>query len=286
MKNIKRILVPTDFSDASANALQCARWLAEKFSASISVIHTYHLPYQEPFTPSEVLEQVAEQQQKWWTRRLREFVGESSHPEDEFVISRVPIHWEAVLGAAVDEIVRRSNQHTDLIILGASGQHYLSEKIFGSVSSAVARMAHCPVLLIPAKPFFPIFHRILYAGNAFSSNSKMIGEVVDFAKHFVAQVHFIHIRLPEDTSESDPMEQLTSLVQAIAPPLAFEVKEVKDEKSPWEGIYQYAFSHDINLITVVSRQRNFWDSFLHHGLTQKLALEARLPILVLHMEDS
>lgn len=53
-------------------------------------------------------------------------------------------------GSAADEILRRAEERRpDLLVLGTHGESALSRALVGSVSSAVARRAGCPVLLVP-----------------------------------------------------------------------------------------------------------------------------------------
>jgi nucleotide-binding universal stress UspA family protein len=45
MREIHRILVPVDFSDCSRAAVECASLLAERFGASIHVLHVWETPH-------------------------------------------------------------------------------------------------------------------------------------------------------------------------------------------------------------------------------------------------
>jgi len=56
MAFIKRILVPTDFSEPATNALRYAQLLAGLTQAEVKVLHIFNVPVVDPYMPGDTLE--------------------------------------------------------------------------------------------------------------------------------------------------------------------------------------------------------------------------------------
>jgi nucleotide-binding universal stress UspA family protein len=147
MIQLKRILVPTDFSDASKNALTYAMAFAETFQAALHVLHVvvdpYVIPpggegYIPPPDPIEQLERVAREHLEQWV------------PADWRRQHQVTL--ECLPGAPFVEIVRYAREkEIDLIVMGTHGRGMIAHILLGSVAERVVRKAPCPVLTVRPK---------------------------------------------------------------------------------------------------------------------------------------
>jgi universal stress protein A len=143
MLPLKKILYPTDFSEASYEALNAANELTLVFSAELCLVHVVSPDVQtspELAGSGLILEEI-------------EALAENSL--QEVVKQRVPkdLHTRqiVVLGEAADEIIRMSEEEkTDLIVIATHGQSGWQHLVFGSVAEKVVRLAPCPVLTIRA----------------------------------------------------------------------------------------------------------------------------------------
>jgi len=141
MVPIKKILYPTDFSEASYEALKAANELALHFSAELCLVHVVSPVVQAP--PDFALSALP----------LQEASAENSLQEvvKQRVSREVHVRQIIVLGGAADEIVRISEEEkVDLIVIATHGQTGWRHMVFGSVAEKVVRLAACPVLRIRA----------------------------------------------------------------------------------------------------------------------------------------
>ena len=153
MINIKKILVPTDFSDLSVPAIGYAMSLAKKNAAEVTVLHDFPTnSVQEHFsrryvtdgTPTGVrhepsLDSILEKK-KWI---LNNFVQQNIGPE---VLRGVKINSLVRFGKAVTEIVAAAKEEqSDLIVMASRGSG-LARLFGGTVTDRIARRAPCPVL--------------------------------------------------------------------------------------------------------------------------------------------
>jgi len=141
---IKRILLPTDFSTYSAAATKYACEFATKFDAELHVLHTLevHLSATPGFGMGLALPQ---------------YLQESRAAAEKALASVLDPQWAAgrkVVKAVIEgspkvEIVRYARQHdVDVIVLATHGRSGLAHVIIGSVAECVVRAAPCPVLTV------------------------------------------------------------------------------------------------------------------------------------------
>jgi nucleotide-binding universal stress UspA family protein len=145
MIDLRRILVPTDFSKSSQNALRYAAAFAEKFSAELYLLHV--VQDLALFIPEAVMvaPPVAPPLDQF-RAAARTALERVIH---DFALPGITIHPEVVEGFPFDEIVRFAQQKTiDLIVMGTHGHTGLMHLLLGSVAEKVVRRAPCPVLTV------------------------------------------------------------------------------------------------------------------------------------------
>ena len=144
----KHLLVATDFSEASAQALEVARELALALAADVTLIHVLApsamrrsvAPGHSKPPPAQVMAADAEQ-------------GEALKRARESTFAAVPqvtlqlVSGESAAEAIVDQAERMK---MDFIVVGTHGRTGLSHALVGSVAEAVLRRARCTVVVVPS----------------------------------------------------------------------------------------------------------------------------------------
>jgi nucleotide-binding universal stress UspA family protein len=145
---VRRILVPTDFSPPSERALELAIEFARRFGAELTLFHAHELPAYVfpdgvmPVSPEILLE------------LERSMNAELDRLAARVRAAGVPVSTKTGVGAHDVEIVRyASEMNADLIIMGTHGRTGLRHVLLGSVAEKVVRRAPCPVLTVrPTEP--------------------------------------------------------------------------------------------------------------------------------------
>jgi universal stress protein A len=145
MSAATHILLTTDFSDASEEAVTKAGEMARATGAKLTVLNVHHqapaapeavIPPDKQVTPAEL---DAEARQKLDDLRSTLLQGVES-------VSLVSL--ENV--SAPLAICEYAAQHgVDLIVIGTHGRTGMSRLLLGSVAEKVVRHASCPVLVVP-----------------------------------------------------------------------------------------------------------------------------------------
>ena len=146
MAQLKRILHPTDFSDAARQALDLAMELCARCDAELHLLHVLPDLAAIPLIPGGVVPpQLTDAQQ-----RCRQEAA-------EMLVKLVPAEWAAEhpvhratrQGPAFLGIIEYArDEDIDLIVLGTHGRSRLMQVLMGSVAERIVRKAPCPVLTV------------------------------------------------------------------------------------------------------------------------------------------
>ncbi len=145
---IKNILVPVDYSECSLAALSVAKTYAEKFGASLDIVHVWDRPsyvsgdtiVRHGDTRLSLLDMIRENAQ----RDMNEFVSAAKLP----ATIRSNVHLLSGNPAAALLGVLREGKY-DLVVLGTHGRTGLSHVLLGSVAETLVRLSPVPVLTVP-----------------------------------------------------------------------------------------------------------------------------------------
>jgi nucleotide-binding universal stress UspA family protein len=146
---IRTILVPTDFSECSLEAMRYAMGLAEMLVSRVVFLHVVEPPaYALELTGSypgfepDVTKKLAEMMHDW---------------VEQVKVKGIAVEWHIEMGSSFAEIrdaVARYN--ADLIVMGTHGRTGVGHLLLGSVAERVVQHAPCPVLTVKAtKPQGP-----------------------------------------------------------------------------------------------------------------------------------
>ena len=138
MISIKRILVPTDFSDQGRKALAYGVAFADQFGAAVDLMHGI-----EPPTGGARAGYISKDE----LRKSAENHMEALHSEwEEYAF---PVSKVIVDGYPFVEIVKQARESdADLIVIGTHGRGAIAHMLLGSVAERVVRKAPCPVLTV------------------------------------------------------------------------------------------------------------------------------------------
>ena len=133
-RTIKRILVPTDFSSMSLDALEFAEELARVLEATLVLVHVAHVPVAGSKAGERARAAAAE--------NLEKVVRELAH-------QGLRVEMRLREGAPDEEITSvAATERGDLIVMGTHGRTGVSHALLGSIAERVVRTAPCPVLTV------------------------------------------------------------------------------------------------------------------------------------------
>jgi nucleotide-binding universal stress UspA family protein len=171
-RSIRNILVPIDFSKMSINAIETAKRLGQRFTATIHLAHVHHWQYPADFVGPVISsgflpESFEEDRNKQLAEELKTIASKSG------LSPRYQTHLRT--GAApFHEICRLAQEiPADLIVMPTHGHTGLAHVLLGSTAERVVQHSPCPVFVVRAKK------RKQQAGRVFTADTILVP--IDFS---------------------------------------------------------------------------------------------------------
>ncbi len=146
----RNILVPTDFSAASQEAVRYAYDLAVRLGATLHIVHVL----ENPFAPGAFMEMYTPPPAEYFTdlerqaeEKLRACLTEAEREACHVVLT-------TRLGVPSSEILDRldDDPKIDLVVMATHGRGGVARLVMGSVADKIIRAAPCPVLTLREHP--------------------------------------------------------------------------------------------------------------------------------------
>jgi len=277
---MKKILVPTDFSNPAKLAVEVACEIARKANAEIVLLHVIEVPSTESFNVEGQIGQLNEWDDKLFTLKLIEItkkqMASQARVVEEFGVKATirikignPFHG---IRTTITE------QKADLIVMGTSGRSRIEEMIVGSNTEKVVRHSKCPVLTVHENPDGVNFKNIVYA-TSMNDNEKAFADVVKNAQDmYGATVHLVRVNTPmnfkPDTVVKPIMEKFARKIG-----LKNYRMHVYNDFREEEGIIHFADSINADLIAMATHGRTGFAHVLIGSIAEDVANHARKPML-------
>lgn len=276
---MKKILVPTDFSDNAKNALNYALQVAEKTKAEVILFHAFHAPVVDAQMPGNMIASLVKEEEKISKQKLKGLIKEIQSQKQ---FAKIKCRFVVSLGFSVEEInSAAADQNVDLIVMGTKGASGLKELMIGSNTAAVIEKCRVPVLAIPDKAKFAMIEKIVYATDFKSDDLSVIGKLAEFAKLFNAQIAVLHI---SPASEKDADAKLDKLFTEVKYKLDYERMSfhILNKDKIAEGIDGFVKYSEADLLAMATYQRGLFDSLFHKSITKKMVLHTHIPLFAFH----
>lgn len=261
------ILLPTDLSDASLNAVRFAVTHFGGTRARFTLVHSYL----DPRTDRSWIPDLSDMARKQAVKGLRNFERKCKQlpRTHEFARLASPV-W---LPDALNDLVHE--QGADMVILGSQGTGM--NTMFGSMAIEVTLKAEVPVIVVPSAWQPGPIKRVMLAHDSGGMEAAAVLPLLRLAKRKKAEVVVAHVRdniIAMDGGMDRPT--LKELLPGI--PVSFVTAYGENVA---RTIDQLATAGRIQLVAVVHRTRGFWKGLIHGSKTKRIALHTHVPLLVL-----
>jgi nucleotide-binding universal stress UspA family protein len=274
---MKKLLVPTDFSDTSKNAaLFAAQMAADIQNAKIILIHV-----SDKITGGSDGSPLTEDDDD---RRVILTEALSQLKDELLAVAQAPIEFVMEKGSSLVETLTRYVRHQaiDMVIMGITGATKLEQIFMGSNTLDMAKEGVCPVLIIPPDAKYRKIKNVVLA-----SDFKEIETTIPVAPLkatldlFKPALHIVNV-------DSEHYVELTDEYKAERKKLEVMLKDYSPEFSFirqydfFDAISQFVDDRNIDLIVIVPKDRSFVPSLFKTSHTKKLAYHSHVPIVAIH----
>jgi len=278
LNTMKKILFPTDFSDAATNAFVHALEFAKVVNAELILLHTFEIPvYDSQFFPENYasiyssIELAKFEMFKDEIPKLREIAA--ARNLEEIVIKHRLMDGDLIynLKNAVQE------DSIDFVIMGTNSVSDWTKFFTGSHTESVISGVEVPVLCVPMDAKYKKVKTIGFTTRYREKDKKELKKILKIAKKTDAKVKSLYVK----TSNSDVTEEIRKEFESefATENVEFLVLPSDDVK---ETILDFVLYKDIDILTTITHKRSFFESLFDSSFTKKISKEVPIPILVMH----
>lgn len=278
---MKTILIPTDFSKHSVNAIEYTASLFEKMNAKLVLVHSFQVPV--TYTEVPVAVQTAEEIEIETDIELQRLVNQLRKKGSLKSIKH--INREGLLMDTLQNLIKE--EEADLIVMGTQGASGLEEILIGSQTAEVVEKVACPVLVIPENTTFKKPQKIMYATDFQFKDFVCINKAAEIAKAFEAEIIITHISAYQKNKEEE--EDLMDWFMEIAatnvdyPKLSFQSTTGENVLEKLNIAVQEL---GVDILCMSNARRSFFERFYKSSLTKKMTNHTHIPLLAFHIHDT
>lgn len=276
------ILLPTDFSDNSWNAINYATEFLKNKACNFYILNVNSLEnvfvgdYSYNPTP-EILGEINIEQSKPKLKELIKRISQDIKPNKKHKFYSLSDY-----SYFLESIRKHVNEkNIDMIIMGTKGASGLKKCIIGSNAGDVITKVKCTTLIVPENAKYSNLKEIAYPTDlTLTYPLNILEPFTDILNSVNANLRIVHINdsnaslSPEQHSKKD---LLNDYFEDFKPSFHFLTN-----KKVENAIQCFVESRDIDMIAMVAKNLNYFQSILFHSKVEKITYHTRIPFFVLH----
>ena len=270
---MKKILVPTDFSEHAGYALKVAAQIARKNNCELFILNLLDLPTHMNDAVSSGVN----------IPEVMLFLEKTNDKLDELAresyLEGLQVKTSAKITKAFEGIVTYSKEHDiDLIVMGSHGSFGFQEMVIGSNTEKIVRASDIPVLVIKNEVKDFKATNFVFASDFSAEIKKPFQQLVDFANIFEADLNLVMINTPNSFKS-------TIVAESIMNDFIKDFKinkyalHIYNDTNVENGILNFANKVDADLIGMCTHGRTGFAHFFNGSISEDLVNHAVRPVI-------
>ncbi|PKB44194.1 nucleotide-binding universal stress UspA family protein [Cellulophaga sp. RHA19] len=277
----KKILLPTDFSANSNNAIHYAIKLYKEEQCEFFILHSCYVP---GYAKSNLLslnnvDQTLAAAKEAAAEKMEEL---KKQPSFNVTNTNHTFKYLIKIGDLTDNLKETiKSNNIALVVMGTRGETDSKHLILGS--NAVVTMEKvraCPVLAIPGHIAYKAPSEIVFPTSFKTTYTKAeLATLVEIASLTNAPIRVLYIQKNLDFSNKQIENK--ALLNTILKPTTFTHHKLYSQNLH-NGVRSFVQSRDSGLIAFVNKKHNFFGSIFSNPMVKDLGNNTNVPILALH----
>ncbi len=274
---MKKILFPTDFSETANNAFLYALNLAKSIDAQVYVLHVYELPMITGSLSAGLIQNVYETVELGSFENFKDNIPQLRQIAADNELSEIPLKFILEEGNFL-YILRETieEESVDYVVMGTNGNSGFERFLFGSNTINTITSMKIPILSVPHGMSFKGFKNIGFTTIFDQKDKDALKYLIEIANRHHAKIHCMHVSKDGKFNQqvlNDWKDQFAN------DPVVFEIYNDAD---PTNAVLDFIKEKQIDLLTVVSRNKGFFDNIFSPGFTKRIANKNITPLFVFH----
>jgi nucleotide-binding universal stress UspA family protein len=271
---MKKILVPTDFSDCARNAEKYAFFLAQKIDAELIFLHVINTPVnwskltkeQENFFPDAKAEIALSKQ------NLTELVKQAGNLG---IKSR-----KILIYNNSNEKIHRylEAEHIDIVVMGSHGVYGFKDYILGTNTYSMLRNSKVPVIVVKSLPEKLKLEKLVFATNFKDETGMTFRMVENLAEILQVKLKVVYVNTPTYFLETNDILDYGKKFLNEFSNYAHEINIIDSFKEE-RGIIQFADKIHSDGIVVITYGKSDFIQYFSPSVTENLIGLTELPVI-------
>lgn len=270
---MKRILVPTDFSEHAEDALKVAAQIAKKNDSEIVILHMLELPHQ---TNDAITGSASIPETMLFMKKANEMLDEvSARP----YLDGIPVTEIVKMDKPAHGIAQVSKDYEiDLIVMGSHGSSGIEELVIGSTTEKAVRNSEIPVLVV--KKDIPDFNagNIVFASDFSDETKKPFEKFLNFSNFFDSKIHLVTICTPNSFKPTHTIEKAMNEFVAEFNLTNYST-HIYNDTNIEKGIINFSNSINADIIGMCTHGRTGFAHFFNGSISEGLVNHAIKPVI-------
>tara|TARA_R110000868_G_scaffold136879_1_gene350054 strand:+ start:30982 stop:31821 length:840 start_codon:yes stop_codon:yes gene_type:complete len=275
---MKKILLPTDFSDNSFEAIGYALRLFKNINCRFFLMHTYIPPvYNAEYlvgSPGliglgDVMQETSRTQLEKLKNRLQK---EYNNPKHSFEVHTA---FNTLLNEVMETV---ESEGIDLVVMGTKGATGAEEILFGTNTVHIIKKAICPVLVVPPNFEYENPLEILFPTDFdIAYNKKILAPLLDIADEHGSQINVLHVSTGYELTENQEKQKdgLEKILEKRAQFHDVSSNEIIN------AINAFQAKEKINLLVMVQNKHTFFERLFIEPVIKKIGFHVTIPFMVI-----
>lgn len=275
---MKRILLPTDFSDNSYEAIRYALRIFKDVKCKFYLLHTYTPPvYQTEYllgSPGhiglgDVMHETSETQLENLKTRLEK---EFKNPDHTFMV-------HTAFNTLVNEVIETiESEAIDVVVMGTQGATGAQEILFGTNTVHVIKKAKCPVIAVPPNYEYEAPRIILFPTDyEIKFREKELEPLLTLVDRHRSEVNVIHVSTGYDLTP-DQKEHKRGFEELLGSNGLFHDLP---NNNIIDAINGFQVKEKVNLLVMVQNKHTFLERLFIEPVIKKIGFHILTPFMVI-----
>ena len=265
---MKRIVIPTDFSENSIHAIDFAVHKLGDDDCKFTILHVYQIPQGGQSGLFYLLEEMNKQANADMEELMEKLSTRYTSKKPDF-------DSKVLQGDLADQTNALAKElGADCVVMGTKGASGLKEVLIGSNAARLMGSLKLPMYAVPAEHEYKAIKEVMVAYDGQEMIEEVCQSIESFPKRHQLPITFFHVMTKEGKAVDnwDRMKEIFSDLQ-------IELVEVEADEFE-EGLNMITEDREA-LLVLIRHKKSFWERLFNISDTRTALMHAKLPVLVI-----
>jgi nucleotide-binding universal stress UspA family protein len=280
---IKRIMIPVDFSETAMLALEHGAYMAKLFKAELYLLHVIEMidfaysiydPAMAIPVDNDLIEKNVAVIMKEHADKIEKQYSMQVHP-----LTRIGRVATEVRDAAEENNI-------DLIVMGTHGAKGFEEFFIGSNAHKTVTLAPCPVLTVQEHARKQGFSDIVMPIDNTLHSRQKVNTVVQLAQHYGATIHMLGlIRKGEEDDRNKFMIKIEAVEKVLDHAKVKYTKKITVGENLAEETMRYAAEVNSDLVVIMTDHESKFTGMFLGAFAKQIINHSRIPVMSIRPQE-